>query len=81
MENINYNDEIKYRGWNYRVLDLKGEELIDEINNLSRLEIIDWLQWNDPNGTYTDRCSLNEFGFIMSREEGVEIMTRQIEEQ
>jgi hypothetical protein len=36
--------------------------------------------WNDPNGVYSDEQSLNEFGAIMSREEGLEIMLRQAEE-
>lgn len=59
-------------------MDLRGDELMNEINNCSRETIINWLQWNDRNGIYTDEQSLKEFGKILSREEGIEIMTHQI---
>jgi hypothetical protein len=36
--------------------------------------------WNDRNGVYSDESSLREFGNIMTREEGLEIMLRQAEE-
>jgi len=36
------------------VLDLSQEQLDRLTMYLSREEIIDWLQWNDPNGIYKD---------------------------
>ncbi|MEO7214546.1 MAG: hypothetical protein ABIX36_17200 [Mucilaginibacter sp.] len=47
---------------------------------LSRYDIIEWLMWNDWNGVYGDGDSIREFGVKMTREEGLEIMPRQIKE-
>ena len=66
--------------WCDRYLQLSGETLKKEISLLNRLQIIDWLQWNDPNGIYVDKQSREELGRIMTRKEGIEIMTRQIED-
>lgn len=62
------------------VLSYTSEELNKMLCTWKREEIIQWLCWNDPNGVYTDKDSLNEFGNIMTKEEGIEIMLRQIEE-
>ena len=72
------NNQLKLSSWNYKIMDLSGDELINKINKCSRETIINWLQWNDRNGIYTDEQSLKEFGKILSREEGIEIMTLQI---
>jgi hypothetical protein len=44
------------------------------------LHLIEWLCWNDRNGVYKDDDSLQEFGNIVSKEEAIEIITRQITE-
>ena len=75
---MDFNEHLKLSGWNYRIMKLRGDELVNEMNRCSRETIISWLQWNDQNGVYTDKQSLKEFGNILSREEGIEIMTRQI---
>jgi hypothetical protein len=62
------------------VLEMNDAELIILLNSLTREDIIEWLMWNDPNGIYSDKQSLKEMGNILSREEGLEIMHRQIEE-
>lgn len=61
-------------------VDLSEEKVVLLINALSREDIIEWLSWNDHNGIYDDERSLKELGNIMSREQGIEIMIRQIEE-
>lgn len=61
-------------------MELKGEELSRELNSWSRLDLIEWLCWNDRNGVYKDDESLREFGNIVSKEEAIEIITRQITE-
>ncbi len=63
----------------YQIMDLSQEDLLKELNTWSREKIIDWLKWNDPNGVYSDQDSLREFGNILSKEEGIEIIVRQIE--
>ena len=81
MDQKYFTNTLKYSDWRYQIMDLRGDALQNEIDTLSRNDIIDWLQRNDPNGIYTDKQSIKELGFVMSREEGIEIMTRHIEEQ
>jgi hypothetical protein len=62
----------------YTIMDLKGDVLFNELNSWSRLDLIEWLSWNDSNGVYKDEDSLAEFDNVLSKEEAIEIMTRQI---
>ncbi|WP_177183489.1 hypothetical protein [Olleya namhaensis] len=48
------------------------------MNTWSRLELIDWLCWNDRNGIYRDEDSISEMDNILGRNEAIEIMSRQI---
>ncbi|MDP2414289.1 hypothetical protein [Daejeonella sp.] len=71
----------KTSGYTYRSFtDLPEDKIVLLINAFSREDIIEWLSWNDHNGIYTDEQSLKEFGNVMSLEEGIEIIFRQIEE-
>lgn len=64
---------------NYQSLtQLSDRELITLVNGMNRKAIIEWLTWNDPNGIYQDDQSLSELGNIMSRDEGIEILLRQV---
>ncbi len=63
-----------------KVVEISEDELILLLNGLIREDMIEWLMWNDPNGIYSDEQSLKEFGKVMSREEGIEIILRQAEE-
>ena len=49
-----------------------------ELNSWTREDLISWLKWNDPNGIYNDQESLNELGAIMTYDEGVELLVKQI---
>jgi hypothetical protein len=60
--------------------DLPFEKVVLFINSLSREDMIEWLSWNDPNGIYADKSSLKELGNVITRDEAIEIMLRQIEE-
>ena len=75
---IYINKEEKLKHPFYKLMELRGEALETELNSWSRLELIEWLCWNDRNGVYKDEESLQEFGNIVSKEEAIEIMTRQI---
>lgn len=75
-----YNDYEKLRHPNYQIMELNGDALEAELKKWSRLELIEWLNWNDSNGVYKDEDSLREFDNILSKEEAIEIITRQIEE-
>jgi len=71
----------KNSGYNYQSLtEISEGNLILLVNAMSREDLIEWLNWNDPNGIYQDEQSLKELGNVMSREEGIEILLRQVEE-
>lgn len=61
-------------------IELPLEEVVMLINSLSREDMIEWLSWNDPNGIYSDKRSLKELGNVITKDEAIEIMLRQIEE-
>ena len=71
-------EEEKLRHPYYRVMELKGNDLDNELTSWSRQNVIDWLCWNDSNGVYKDEDSLQEFDIILSKDKAIEIMTRQI---
>lgn len=75
---ISEEDKLKHPF--YKLMELKGEVLETELNSWSRLELIEWLCWNDRNGVYRDDQSLQEFDNILGKEEAIEIITRQITE-
>lgn len=74
------NQEEKLKHPNYQLMELKGDALETELNKWSRLDLIAWLCWNDRNGVYKDEESMQEFGNRVSKEEAIEIITRQITE-
>jgi hypothetical protein len=74
------NDEEKLKHPYYKLMELRGDALESELNSWSRLDLIEWLSWNDRNGVYKDDESLQEFGNIVSKDEAIEIITRQITE-
>ena len=61
-------------------MELREDALETELNSWSRLDLIEWLSWNDRNGVCKDEESLQEFGNTVSKEEAIEIITRQITE-
>lgn len=73
-------EQEKVRHPFYKIMELKGDVLLNELNSWSRLDIIEWLSWNDSNGVYKDEDSLREFDNVLSKEEAIEIMARQITE-
>jgi hypothetical protein len=51
----------------------------ESLKSWSRENMIAWLEWNDHNGTYNDKDSVAEFGEVITREEALECMLRQLE--
>ncbi|RTY76229.1 hypothetical protein [Flavobacterium sp. LS1R10] len=78
--NIYISEEEKLKHPFYKLMEFSDDELIKELNSWSRLELIEWLCWNDSNGVYKDEESLQEFGNTVSKEEAIEIIARQITE-
>jgi len=77
---IYISEEEKLKHPYYKLMELKGEALEIELNSWPRLELIEWLSWNDRNGVYRDDQSLQEFDNILGKEEVIEIIKRQITE-
>lgn len=50
----------------------------NEFRDWSREALVDWLVHNDPHGVYSDEDSIREFGNVVSKEEALEIVSRQI---
>lgn len=72
------NEEEKLRHPYYKLMELRGSALENELNSWSRFDLIEWLCWNDRNGVYRDEDSLQEFGNTVSKELAIEIITNQI---
>ena len=77
---IYISEEQKLKHPYYKLMELRGVVLETELNSWTRLNLIEWLSWNDHNGVYKDDQSLQEFGNMVSKEEAIEIITRQITE-
>lgn len=50
-----------------------------EVKEMTREQLIEVLEWNDPNGTYNDEDSILEFGEVMSRDEAEILLINQLE--
>ncbi len=72
------NTFIKYGLTFYSIMDAPIEVLNKFFAEASREELISWLSWNDKNGVYDDENHLNEFGCLMTKEDGIENMKNQI---
>ncbi|PIB33684.1 hypothetical protein BFP78_05380 [Gaetbulibacter sp. 5U11] len=79
---MNFNQDEERKFWNpyYQIMELSTKELKDELLKWTRLELIDWLIWNDSNGIYRDEDALSEIGVILQKPEAISIIVRQISE-
>jgi N-acetylmuramoyl-L-alanine amidase CwlA len=75
---INEKINLTKRHPNYRLMFLSSQQLVDELSNWKRDDIIEWLKWNDPNGIYRDEESLAEMGNIMTYDEAVKLIMKQV---
>lgn len=71
-------EQEKLRHPYYKIMELSEDLLRIELNSWSRLDLIDWLSWNDRNGCYRDDEALSEVGVILGKEDAIAIMIRQI---
>jgi hypothetical protein len=78
MQILKSNTTINSNHIYYKIMDLESDELLSILQTWSRLDLIEWLVWNDKNGVYRDEESMQEFGNTVSKEEAIEIITRQI---
>ena len=63
---------------NYKYIFMNEEQLRNELKNWCRQDLISWLKWNDPNGIYDDSQSIQELGNIMTYQEGIETIVKQV---
>lgn len=54
--------------WRYKVMELSKISLEEELNCWSREKLISWLNWNDPNGIWSDEESIAERYEPLTRE-------------
>ena len=80
MMNTNLSEQEKLSHPYYRLMELNGDELSEKLNSWSRIELIDWLCWNDRNGVYSDEDSFREFGELLTKQRAIEIITAMLEE-
>ncbi len=71
-------EEEKLRHPYYQIMELSTPKLKSKLSTWTRLELIDWLCWNDRNGVYKDEDSLLEMGNILGKTEAISIIIRQI---
>ena len=57
---------------------LNNDEMVTEINKFDRYELMDILMKNDPNGIYSDKLSIQEFGCIATIKELKESLFNQV---
>ncbi len=79
--NSKINEIVNMKHPFYKLMELKDSELQKELNSWTRDELIEWLCWNDSNGVYRDEDSLREFDNVLQKEEAIEIITRQINQE
>lgn len=72
--------QILQKHRNYNIIFHSEEKLRDVLATWSRVDMLDWLQWNDPNGTYLDEDTLREFDRVATREEAQDLIIKQITE-
>ena len=59
--NTYLSEEEKLKHSYYKLMELKDVDLENELNSWSRIDLIEWLCWNDRNGVYRDEDSLREY--------------------
>lgn len=47
-------EHLRDNDWRYQIMELSGADLEKELSLWSREKMINWLEWNDPNGIWTD---------------------------
>lgn len=52
--------------WKLRLCFYTHDNLKSEIHKLRKNQLIEWLEWRDPNGIYSDRQSRKELGKVLS---------------
>lgn len=72
--------KILQRHYNYNIIFHTEEKLREVLATWTREDMLKWLQWNDPNGTYLDEDTLREFERIATREEAHDLIIKQITE-
>lgn len=77
---LSVNEEEKLRHPYYQIAELPTDKLRIELATWTRLELIDWLCWNDRNGIYRDEEALDEVGVILDKPFAISIIVKQISE-
>lgn len=53
-------EHLRNTDWRYQVMELSEADLENELSTWPKEKIISWLDWNDPNGIWTDEDAIAE---------------------
>lgn len=62
--------------WRYQIMKLSDSDLESELSTWSREKMIEWLDWNDPNGIWTDEDAKNENVPMLTRDKAKDYIVR-----
>lgn len=80
LMNTYFTERLKTAHPFYKIMELNMLDLNTELLGWSREELIEWLSWNDPNGIYNDKDSMQEFENILDKNEAINIIIQTITE-
>ncbi|MEC4114648.1 hypothetical protein [Myroides pelagicus] len=63
---------------NYRICSMSPVEVTVELSTWTRDEMISWLCWCHPEGTYFDKEALLAYGHVLWRNEAAELILHKI---
>lgn len=53
-------EHLRDQDWRYQIMKLSEVDLERELSRWSREKMIYWMDWNDPNGIWTDEDAIAE---------------------
>lgn len=64
--------------WRYELLTMEDKVLFDKLILLKRNELLDWLQWNNYNGNYSDQDCIKKGIPLFTKMQAVAMVYHQI---
>lgn len=66
------------KDWRHELLTMEHKALFDKLMLLKRNDLLDWLQWNNCNGTYSDEHCIEKGIPLCTKMQAVAIIYHQI---
>lgn len=55
--------------WRYQIMELNKDELLTRVQDMPRLQLVEWLAWNDVHGIFLDEDCLAEDYPILTKQD------------